>query len=130
MARKASIFAPQIERMSMFANLDHVLRSRDPSVDNRRVARDLVDMVSHVTVTGKTHGIRIINISALGLMCRCDADLSVGKRLSVWLPVVRDIAAEVRWAADRRVGMEFLAPIDAATYDAMLSLIPPRRTAW
>ncbi len=114
----------------MFANLGHVMRSRDPSVDQRRVARDLVDMVSHVTLFGRTHGIRIINISALGLMCRSDMDLPVGERLTVWLPLVKDFGAEIRWMSDKRVGMEFLEPIEPRIYDAMRALIPPRRTAW
>ncbi|MET0372451.1 MAG: PilZ domain-containing protein [Sphingobium sp.] len=116
--------------MSLFANLNHVIRSRDPAVDKRRAARDLVDMVSHVTLAGRTQGVRIINISSLGLMCRSDAVLPVGERLTIWLPVVKDLTADVRWVADGRLGMEFLTPIDPRIYDAMLALIPPRRTAW
>lgn len=116
--------------MSVFANLGHVMRSRDPSRDLRRANRDLVDMISHVTVDGRTHGVRIINISALGAMCRSDADLPVGGRVALWLPVVTDIAAEIRWASDGRMGMEFFEPIDPRIYDAMIALTPPRRTAW
>lgn len=116
--------------MSLFSNLNHVMRSRDPSVDKRRANRDLVDMVSHVTLAGRTHGVRIINISSLGAMCRVESDLPVGARVQLWLPVVQDIAAEIRWMDDKRVGMEFLEPVDPRLYDAMLSLIPPRRTAW
>ena len=47
---------------SVFANLDHVMRSRDPSVEQRRAKRHLVDLVSHVTARGQTHGVRVINI--------------------------------------------------------------------
>ncbi len=115
---------------SMFANLNHVMRSRDPSLDQRRVARDLVDMVSHVSARGRSHGVRIINISARGLMCRCDDMLLAGEPVSIWLPILKDHPAEVRWVEDNRVGMEFYEPIAPKIYDAMLSLIPPRQTAW
>lgn len=87
-------------------------------------------MVSHVTWRGQTQGVRIINISALGLMCRTDAELLIGERVSVWLPVVKNIAAEVRWAQDGRVGVEFLQAIEPRIYEATLALIPPRQTAW
>ncbi|WP_176591269.1 PilZ domain-containing protein [Sphingobium sp. EM0848] len=115
---------------SVFASLTHLNQSRDPSVDQRRIQRDLVDMVSHITANGRTYGARIINISALGLMCRSDAQFDIGQRMTVWLPVAKDLAGEVRWAEDGRVGVEFLARIDQPMYDAMLSLIPPRQTAW
>lgn len=115
---------------SVFASLGHVQRSRDPSIELRRARRELVDMASHVSARGQTHGIRIINISALGLMCRTDSDLLPGERITVWLPVLKDYPAEVRWAEDGRAGVEFLEPITPRIYDAMLSLIPPRQTAW
>ncbi|KKW90054.1 MULTISPECIES: PilZ domain-containing protein [Sphingobium] len=115
---------------SVFANLSHLNLSRDPSINQRRVQRDLVDMVSHITAQGRTHGARIINISALGLMCRTEAPIRIGERLTVWLPVVKDHIAEVRWAEDGRIGIEFIGPIEPQIYDAMLSLIPPRQTAW
>lgn len=115
---------------SVFANLDHLNLSRDPALNQRRAQRDLVDMVSHITVQGRTHGTRIINISALGLMCRTETPFAVGQRVTVWLPVVKDLAAEVRWVEEGRVGVEFLKPIDPPVYDAMLALIPPRQTAW
>jgi hypothetical protein len=115
---------------SVLASLAHVAKSRDPSIDQRRAPRVLVDMVSHILIGGQSHGVRIINISPLGLMCRAEAELMVGQRLSVWLPIVKHVRAEVRWAEDKRVGVEFLQPVEAQIYEAMLSLIPPRQTAW
>ncbi|WHO37507.1 PilZ domain-containing protein [Sphingobium sp. AP49] len=115
---------------SVFANLGHVMRSRDPSIDQRRVSRDLVDMVSHITVHGRTHGVRIINISALGLMCRAEEALTAVGPAHVWLPLLKDRPADIRWIEDGRIGLEFIDPIPAASYDAMMALIPPRRTAW
>jgi len=115
---------------SVFANLGHVMRSRDPSVDQRRVARDLVDMVSHITADGRTHGVRIINISPLGLMCRTEELLTLSGRVLIWLPVLKDRRALVRWSEEGRFALEFGEPLPTAGYDAMMALIPPRRTAW
>ncbi|WP_298395973.1 PilZ domain-containing protein [Sphingobium sp.] len=115
---------------SIFANLRHVLRSRDPAIDQRRAKRDLVDMVSHIMANGRSHSVRIINISMLGLMCRSDSVFMSGDRISIWLPILQDYPAEVRWTEDGRIGMEFFEPITPKIYDAMLTLIPPRRTAW
>ena len=81
-------------------------------------------MVSHIAARGRTHGVRVINISELGLMCRTDAEVSIGERVSVWLPVVKDVQAEVRWAEEGRVGMEFRDPIEPRAYEAMLNIIP------
>ncbi|MFC3441381.1 PilZ domain-containing protein [Sphingobium rhizovicinum] len=115
---------------SVFANLSHVLRSRDPAIDQRRAKRDLVDMVSHIMAGGRSYGVRIINISPLGLMCRSDSLFTPGDRVSVWLPILQDYPTEIRWIEDGRAGMEFFEPITPQIYDAMLTLIPPRRTAW
>jgi hypothetical protein len=115
---------------SLFADLSHVVRSRDPSVNQRRAERDLVDMVSHVTARGRTHGVRIINISSLGLMCRTEAELLIGERVHIWLPLIKETLAAVRWSEAGRSGLEFLNPIDARAYAKMLELMPPRRTAW
>lgn len=90
----------------------------------------LVDLVSHIAVRGRTHGVRVINISPLGLMCRTNAEVTIGERISVWLPMVKDVIAEVRWAEEGRVGMEFRQPIDPEAFDDMLLLTPPRQTAW
>lgn len=115
---------------NMFANLSHVLRTRDPSHDERRTGRDLVDLVSHVTARGRTHGVRIINVSPLGLMCRSEAELLVGEELSVWLPLVHDVRAQVRWAENGRFGLEYRTPIPISHYGSMLELMPARRLAW
>ena len=115
---------------SLFANLNHIMRSRDPAKEDRRAPRNLVDLVSHATAHGRHHGIRVINLSPLGLMCRTDADLQLGERLTVWLPLVHDIGADIRWLEGGRVGMEFRAAIPSDTYDRMLALMPARRVAW
>lgn len=115
---------------SVLSNLDHLRRSRDPSIDLRRAQRELVDIVSHATARGQTLPVRIINISALGLMCRTDGELLKGERVDIWLPILKGYPAEIRWVEDGRAGMEFSEPISPTIYDAMLLLIPPRPTVW
>lgn len=115
---------------SVLASLADVAKSRTPAVNQRRAPRVLVDMVSHIISHGRTYGVRIINISALGLMCRTDTPLMIGERITIWLPIVKDLQAEVRWAEDSRIGVEFREAIEPSVYDAMLALIPPRQTAW
>lgn len=116
---------------SMTARLAHAAApDSDMSANQRRAPRVLVDLASRVQARGCIHDIRVINISSLGLMCRTDAELLIGERLSVWLPVIKNVSAEVRWAEDGRIGMEFRAPIQPHIYEAMLALIPPRQTAW
>ncbi|MDI1295550.1 MAG: PilZ domain-containing protein [bacterium] len=114
---------------SILAHLDHVRQSRDPSVDQRRVPRERVDMVSHIAALGETVRVQIIDISPLGLMCRTDGDIKPGDRVTVWLPLLKDCPAEIRWVEDGRAGMAFLDPIRPRIYDALLALIPPRPTA-
>ncbi len=87
-------------------------------------------MLSHVTGEGRPHGVRIIDISPLGLMCRSDNALPIGDRISIWLPLVKDHDAHIRWVEDGRIGLEFVEPIAPLIYQQMLALIPPRRSAW
>jgi hypothetical protein len=115
---------------SVLASLARVARSRDASTNQRRAPRVLVDLVSHISVRGRTHGARVINISPLGLMCRTDAQVAIGERIALWLPLAKEVVAEVRWAEDGRVGVEFRQPIEDSAFEDMMLLIPPRRTAW
>src|SRR3546814_1471715 len=46
----------------------------------------------------------IVNISAMGLMARCDAGYAVGDRLRITLPVVGVVVAEIRWSLGGRIG--------------------------
>lgn len=115
---------------SLLANLRHVLGSRDPSVEQRRVPRDLVDLDSALHAGGHSHAIRIINLSPLGLMGRSDAALHPGDRITIHLPVIDDRGAIVRWTGDGRIGVEFIEPVAPDLYARMMHIIPPRRTMW
>lgn len=115
---------------SMLAQLDHIVQSRDPAIEQRRAQRDLVDMVSHMMSHGSSHAIRIINISPLGLMARCEGGFAIGDHVTVRLPLQQDHAALIRWNEGGRVGMEFLTPIEPVSYARLIALMPPRQTAW
>ncbi|MFZ2994924.1 PilZ domain-containing protein [Sphingobium sp.] len=115
---------------SMLAHLNHVVQSRDPAIDLRRAKRDLVDMASQMVADGFDHPIRIINISPLGLMGRCDGAFATGDHVTVSLPMLDDYPADIRWNEDGRVGMEFLTPVEPDIYARLIALMPPRQTAW
>lgn len=63
----------------------------------------------------------IVNISALGLMARCDAPYRPGERLRIALPVVGVVVAEIRWALGGRIGCELDRTIDLADYYELLA---------
>ncbi len=63
----------------------------------------------------------VVNISALGLMARCDADYGAGDRLRITLPVLGVVVAEIRWALGGRIGCELDRPIDLADYYELLA---------
>ncbi len=63
----------------------------------------------------------VVNISALGLMARCDAKYQPGERLRITLPVVGVVVAEIRWVLGGRMGCELERPIDLADYYELLA---------
>ena len=65
----------------------------------------------------------IVNLSAQGLMARCDVEVPVGARLRIALPVVGAVAAEVRWSLGGRIGCELDTIIDQADYYELLAVI-------
>lgn len=86
---------------------------------------EIRDEVMHrtraVTADGKAVKLVIVNISASGLMARCDAEPIVGDGLRVHLPIVGDVDAVVRWALGGRIGCELDETIPLAEYYGMLS---------
>jgi hypothetical protein len=65
----------------------------------------------------------IVNISAHGLMARCDSDLKTGDRIRVVLPIAGPVVAEIRWALGGRIGCQFEHAIDLASYYELLSMM-------
>lgn len=91
-------------------------------IDERSVPRDEVHYRTRaVTADGRALSVLIVNISACGLMMRCDVDHAVGERLKVSLPVVGTVIADVRWSLGGRTGCEMGQMIGLAPYYELLA---------
>jgi hypothetical protein len=95
---------------------------RPAAKDERLVARDEV----HYRTRGfgpdaQPLDLLIVNISALGLMARCDTAFETGDRIRLTLPVVGVAAAEVRWSLGGRVGCQLDQPIALSDYYDLLA---------
>lgn len=67
--------------------------------------------------------IQIVNISANGFMARTEAPFGPGDSLSIRLPVIGEIAAEVRWSLGGRIGCQFTRMIELAPYLELLGAL-------
>ena len=67
--------------------------------------------------------VQVVNISAQGLMARSEAELPVGQQLTVRLPVVGEVRAEVRWSLGGRIGCQFARMIDLVPYLELLGVL-------
>jgi hypothetical protein len=65
----------------------------------------------------------VVNISAHGLMARCDDPLAAGDQIRVQLPVLGTVFGEVRWALGGRAGVQFERMIELAPYYALLTAL-------
>jgi hypothetical protein len=65
----------------------------------------------------------IVNISAHGLMARCDSELKTGDRIRVVLPIAGSVVAEVRWSLGGRIGCQFERAIDLASYYELIAVM-------
>lgn len=72
---------------------------------------------------GASAPLQIVNMSASGLMARCDDSFEIGETLRVRLPVVGEIGAQVRWSLGGRIGCQFDRMIDLMPYLELLGLL-------
>ena len=75
------------------------------------------------TAGGGNFPVQVVNISANGLMARTDTEVSVGQALTVRLPVIGEVKAEVRWALGGRIGCQFARMIELTTYLDLLGAL-------
>jgi hypothetical protein len=94
----------------------------------RAAPRDEVHYRTRGTAAdGRTLALLVVNISAMGMMARCEGtSFAVGDRLKVRLPVVGTIEAEVRWALGGRIGCELGRAIDLPAYYSLLAAMVKR----
>lgn len=92
------------------------------NADARGEARDEVLHRTRATAPdGRSMKLVIVNISASGLMARCEATPQVGDRIDVALPIIGEVGAVVRWALGGRIGCELDQTIPLSDYYGMLS---------
>ncbi len=90
--------------------------------DARGEARDPVDFRARATgAGGRALALQVVNMSARGLMARCEAGCAVGDRITVTLPVAGAITAQVRWSLGGRIGCEMDQAIPPASYYGLLA---------
>lgn len=96
--------------------------------DDRLVARDEVHYRTRgFGAAAQPLNLLIVNISALGLMARCEASFEIGDRIRVTLPVVGVVVAEVRWSLGGRIGCQLDQPIALSDYYELLAIMVKNR---
>ena len=92
--------------------------------DARGAPRDEVMHRTRATnVDGAAMKLVIVNISAGGLMARCETAPEVGATIGVQLPILGTLPSTVRWVLGGRIGCEFERAIPMAEYYGMLSTL-------
>lgn len=91
------------------------------ALDRRESPREEIYFRTRATMAGGAMvGLQIVNISANGFMARTEAEFQPGDTLSLRLPVVGMVAADVRWSLGGRIGCQFPRMIDLAPYLELL----------
>lgn len=92
--------------------------------ERRQSERDEVFYRTRASAAGLgSFPVQVVNISASGFMARTETELPVGHPLTIRLPVVGEIKAEVRWALGGRIGCQFARMIDLAPYLELLATL-------
>lgn len=92
--------------------------------DERSEPRDAVHHQTRARhADGQARRLLVVNISAGGLMARCDTVCAPGDRLQVDLPILGATAAEVRWCLGGRIGCRLLQPLAPERYRVLLDAL-------
>lgn len=90
--------------------------------DPRRTYRDEVQLrVTAQDDRGRAVSLTLVNLSPLGFMARTEQDFDEGAKITVMLPAMQGVAAQVRWCLGGRIGGEFADAIPLASYYAFLA---------
>ena len=99
-------------------------RTATTNRDARGAPRDeVMHRTRGIAADGVATKLVIVNISATGLMARCELAPDVGAIIGVDLPILGRLPATVRWVLGGRVGFEFDHAIPLAQYYGMLSIL-------
>jgi hypothetical protein len=92
--------------------------------DARGEPRDEVMHRTHaLDGDGRTIKLALVNMSANGLMARCEGEQSAGDRLRIRLPILGYVDAIIRWSLGGRIGCELERTIPLAEYYTMLTVM-------
>jgi hypothetical protein len=59
-------------------------------------------------------GVRVQNVSSAGFMAECTAPMRIGSYVSLDIPGIGEVKAQIRWQLGRQMGGMFLDPISLA----------------
>lgn len=92
--------------------------------ERRESEREEVFYRTRASVAGNaSFPVQVVNISANGFMIRTETDVPIGHALTIRLPVVGEVKAEVRWALGGRIGCQFARMIGLAPYLDLLGAL-------
>jgi hypothetical protein len=92
--------------------------------DARGEPRDEVMHRTHaLDGDGRTIKLVLVNMSANGLMARCESEPNAGDRLRIRLPILGYVDAVVRWSLGGRIGCELELTIPLSDYYGMLLIM-------
>jgi len=72
---------------------------------------------------GQALSLVIVDLSANGLMARCDTGVAAGSRIQILLPIIGMCFAEVRWSLGGRMGCELEQVIELESYYEVLAML-------
>lgn len=108
-----------------------VPKMTEDTLQQRRVPRDEVALPTRmIDSDGRSADVLLVNISPLGFMARENGATAKGAVVKLTLPRLGDVEARIVWSLGGRVGAEFVKPIDAYAYAAMLNATRSRRQRW
>ena len=85
-----------------------------PDVHHEREPRVAVLRRGRLHSEGRSHPIRVRNLSSGGAMIEIDRDARIAATVELELGGEERLGGQVRWIRDRRVGIAFEKPVDAA----------------
>jgi hypothetical protein len=100
----------------MTRNADEEAPGEAPNFRSRRTARvDLLDVQTSLSPRDLyTVEIKVQNVSAAGFMAECTVPVQIGSCVSLDIPGIGKVEAQVRWQIGLQMGGRFLDPISLA----------------
>lgn len=92
--------------------------------DDRSAGRDEVHFrAKGLGPDAKPVALVIVNMSAMGLMARCEISYQPGDRISIQLPILGTVSAQIRWSLGGRIGCELDRSIELSDYYELLAVM-------